>query len=1379
MFPRFAVRLCFPLFLVLVSVALLRSALVAEKEAAKQPKPTLTQMLGGADRYLTHVSSDKPLYRPGETVYIRGVVLHAVSRKPLADKQQAGAQIQITGPKGNIVATGYVRSENSTVGFAWKVPAEQVGGEYTAKITYPRHGFAPGERKFDVRSYRAPRLKNQIVFVRDGYGPGDTVAAVLRSERAEGGFPVGAKVTVQARVDGKDVYIGTTTINADGRCEARFPLPERIVRGEGTLAFIIEDGGILETAGKTIPILLQTVDLQMYPEGGDLIGGLPARVYFEARTPSKKPADIAGIVVDADGEQVAEFRSEHEGRGRFGFTPKADTRYSLKITQPAGIKTSFPLPNVKSVGGVIRATQDQFAAGEPVRLQIGRTSGGVAKVTLSRLDVEVASARLNLKPGQWREVAMKPEAGADGVLVATLWDADGKPLAERLVFRQPAEAIHVHLSFDQGSYMPGSPAKLTVRTTDSSGKPISAVVGLTVTDDSVLELIEKREQSPRLPVMVLLESDVRELADAHVYLDDANPDAPLAVDLLLGTQGWRRFAFVEPAKFLADNGDDARRVLALKMASRRDMELWARFAPGRGGAVRLAGAHQQDAKQANKAEPADKPKAVAAAPRARAIRANAKGDDDLRDGGQREAPQLRQALEADESRKRGLLEDNRFAKRLRRIMPTVIIREYAHQVRKERQPNDRVDFTETLYWNTGVKTDAKTGEATVAFGLSDAVTSFRVFADAFNGNGAIGTGTVVIESVEPFYVEPKLPLEVTSGDVIDVPLGIVNSTPEMLSATTILAQSKGMSIRQTAPFDLPGNARERQIVRIDTTGFIGETDFLLIATAGPYSDKVTRKLSVRPFGFPVEIAYGGMLAADETKTHEIVIPAQIVAGSLRAEVKVFPSPMANMTAALERLIREPNGCFEQTSSSTYPLVMAQQYFQSHVGIDPSLIQRSGAMLAKGYDRLIGYECKTGGFEWFGQDPGHEALTAYGLMEFSDMAQVRDVDSSMLARSRRWLLGRRDGSGGFKRERRALHTWLADPDVSNAYILWALLSAGERNLDAEIAALRKTAAESKNSYVLALAANVFALAGDKAATTKLLDRLLHLQDTVGYVDGATKSIVGSGGEALRIETTALATLAWLSDIEYIDFADKGIRYLAAVCQGGRYGSTQSTVLALKAIVAFDKAMAHPKAAGSLRLLVDGKSVGEPVAFDRKTQGAIVLPDMAQFLTPGKHIVAISMTDGSSMPHAISVTLNTAKPSSADECKVRLNVKLTDVDVAEGAVTEAQVTCRNLSDETIPTPIAIIGIPGGLEVRHDQLKELVKAEKIAAYEVRGREVVLYWREMTGKQKLAFPLSLVAAVPGSYTGPASRAYLYYTDEHKHWADPLHVNVTAKTER
>jgi alpha-2-macroglobulin-like protein len=57
-----------------------------------------------------------------------------------------------------------------------------------------------------------------------------------------------------------------------------------------------------------------------------------------------------------------------------------------------------------------------------------------------------------------------------------------------------------------------------------------------------------------------------------------------------------------------------------------------------------------------------------------------------------------------------------------------------------------------------------------------------------------------------------------------------------------------------------------------------------------------------------------------------------------------------------------------------------------------------------------------------------------------------------------------------------------------------------------------------------------------------------------------------------------------------------------------------------------------------------------------------------------------------------------------------------------------------------------------------------------------VVLYWRGMEQRQKREVPLSLVAAVPGRYTGPASRAYEYYTDEFKRWTEGLAVTVTPK---
>src|SRR5690606_35622968 len=79
------------------------------------------------------------------------------------------------------------------------------------------------------------------------------------------------------------------------------------------------------------------------------------------------------------------------------------------------------------------------------------------------------------------------------------------------------------------------------------------------------------EHAPRLPVIVMLEHEVDELADAHVYLDPQNDEAPLALDLLLGTQGWRRFAFIRSGDFLAEHGDAARRVLAMRTVTHDEM----------------------------------------------------------------------------------------------------------------------------------------------------------------------------------------------------------------------------------------------------------------------------------------------------------------------------------------------------------------------------------------------------------------------------------------------------------------------------------------------------------------------------------------------------------------------------------------------------------------------------------------------------------------------------------------------------------------------------------------------------------------------------------------------------------------------------------------
>jgi hypothetical protein len=292
----------------------------------------------------------------------------------------------------------------------------------------------------------------------------------------------------------------------------------------------------------------------------------------------------------------------------------------------------------------------------------------------------------------------------------------------------------------------------------------------------------------------------------------------------------------------------------------------------------------------------------------------------------------------------------------------------------------------------------------------------------------------------------------------------------------------------------------------------------------------------------------------------------------------------------------------------------------------------------------------------------------------------------------------------------------------------------------------------------------------------MEKLSKNQDASGSVKGGVTTITRSGGDALAIETTSLAVLAWMREPSYAANVEKGLKWIVESNKSGRFGSTQSTILALRSIIAYDAAHARPKAPGRVILSVDGRIVGSPVAFTADTQGALVLPEFASKLGPGKHTMFLKMEDGSSMPFSMSVKYHSMLPDSAEEAQVGLRVALKDPQIQEGRITEAVVSITNKSDQVIPTPVAIVGIPGGLEVRHDQLKELVKSGKIDAYEVNGREVILYWRHLKAKDTVDLSLSLIAAIPGSYTGPASRAYLYYTDEYKNWSPGLTVSISPR---
>jgi hypothetical protein len=702
------------------------------------------------------------------------------------------------------------------------------------------------------------------------------------------------------------------------------------------------------------------------------------------------------------------------------------------------------------------------------------------------------------------------------------------------------------------------------------------------------------------------------------------------------------------------------------------------------------------------------------------------------------------------------------------------VREFAHQ--HVASPDGvRSDFAETVYWHPLLISD-ENGRATVKFELSDSVTSYRVLAEAHDGAGRIGTGDGEILSRLPFTVEPKLPLEVNAGDRIELPVAVSNDSSQPLETglTCVLGDAGLLKLAGSGQQHLsvtPSN-RARTHFTLDVEGQKGTAEVEVRGTARSHTDAKRQSLRVVPSGFPVAESYAGRI--DGEQQVNIDLPESVVPGTLEVTLAAYPSTLATLKSGLEGILREPSGCFEQASSSNYPNLLLLQYLEEHKVSQPELTRRGKEFLAAGYAKLTGYECKNRGFEWFGADPGHEALTAYGLMEFRDMATVYDVDPALLDRTAKWLMGRRDGNGGFRRNDKKLDGFGSAPDyITNAYIVWALSESGQEGIEAELSHVIDHARSSTDPYELALAA-ASAVEGKRMdAGRELLGKLVSLQDTDGKLVGKEGSITRSGGHALAIETTALAALAWLEMPEFRGHANRAIDWIVRNRSGdGSFGSTQATILALKALVEHAKVNHATIAAGELLVKYDDRVIGTQ-RFAANEVNAIRLAGLEGELTAGKNELTISLSGENQMPYTIDVSYRAQQPPSHSECAVELTTKLADAAIKAGETVALEAELVNKTNQGQPMTVAILGLPAGLQPRADQLEELKKAGTIDYYETRAREVICYWRSLAPKKRVPLRLDLVAEWPGKYTGPASRAYLYYTAERKHWVEPLAVEI------
>ena len=409
-------------------------------------------------RYATQLTTDKPLYQPGEAVRYRSLTL---TRFGLQSDRELPVSFRLLDPAGGTVPgseqIGYTKHGVASGEFV--IPPHFSGGTYTlvASSAADEAEFPEEQRDIFVRKYRLPRLKKELEFTRDSYAPGAEVVADFLAQRAEGGAAGNASLVVSATVDGETVHSESVKSHPDGTFRVQFSLPEEIEIGEGTLAIVVDDGGNRETIAKSIPINLGKIEVDFYPEGGELIAGLENRVYFYGHDPSGKPVDIQqGRIVDSEGNEVARLSTYHEGRGVFRFKPSAQETYRLEITEPADVQLQGKLPAATSRRHVVMNTgTGVFADGEPIELDILATKPDIPLVItavcrgtqVAQREFETAKvANVNKKDSAASRVTFDLPPEVSGVVRLTVFDYTTNlfmPFAEGLVFRRQEKRQHM------------------------------------------------------------------------------------------------------------------------------------------------------------------------------------------------------------------------------------------------------------------------------------------------------------------------------------------------------------------------------------------------------------------------------------------------------------------------------------------------------------------------------------------------------------------------------------------------------------------------------------------------------------------------------------------------------------------------------------------------------------------------------------------------------------------------------------------------------------------------------------------------------------------------------------------------------------------------
>ncbi len=698
----------------------------------------------------------------------------------------------------------------------------------------------------------------------------------------------------------------------------------------------------------------------------------------------------------------------------------------------------------------------------------------------------------------------------------------------------------------------------------------------------------------------------------------------------------------------------------------------------------------------------------------------------------------------------------------------------------------RSKFPETLLWRPEVITDRQ-GHAAIDVDLADSITTWRVLANASTATGLLGHASTTLRVFQDFFVDIDLPVALTQGDQISVPVAVYNYLKRPQRVTLKLQREGWFTPRGslTATIELKPSEVTVRYFPISAKG-LGRHDLTVFASAQSVTgdtvrDAIRRSTQVEPDGVEHAIAHGGTLRG--TIQHAIVLPKTVIPGTGRVELAMYAGPLGQTIKGMESLLRRPYGCFEQTSSSTYPNVLILDYLRRTKQVRPKIAERARDYIEEGYQKLIHFEVSGGGFSWFGRAPANQILTAYGLMEFFDMARVHRVDPKIVRRTQAWLAGKQRKDGSWAPDKRFINegaTTYFNTDVLRitAYIATALRHTGYQGkvLDRAVRYVRAHEAEAKDAYTLATLANLVTRDRD-AAARKIFERLWARRKTDGkgvFFKGPRSTLTYGGGKSGEIEASALSALAYLARPGEVsvpaDLSRVIDRLVASKDRTGAWASTQATILSLRALLLHAE-RSRSKLVGEVEVHVDGKILRR-LRFDGKSKSPATIDLTAVAGDRRRHEVKLRFKGKGNLRYQLvsrywmprQASKVAARPASgAKAASLSIATSFDRRRVKSGEALRLKVVVKNRGRRRVAMPLVDLALPPGFDVDAAGLATLVKDKKVEKVQRVGNHARLYLSKLGGHHALRFSLKLKSKYPLRVQARPSVVYEYYKPENR----------------